>query len=68
MGVLSDEVCEASAEVMGVLSDEVREASAKVMFETYATTLNVNVETLINMIKTNMVPDCSIDMTKYKFP
>merc|ERR1711948_147475 len=40
-------------------------ARAEVMFENYATTLSVEVETLINMIETGILPACAKDMAKY---
>jgi len=51
---------------MGIFSAEECDARAEVMFENYATTLSVEVETLINMIETGILPACAKDMAKYK--
>merc|ERR1712211_163632 len=53
-------------ESMGIFSGEECDARAEVMFENYATTLSVEVETLINMIETGILPVCAKDMAKYK--
>merc|ERR1712061_261885 len=51
---------------MGIFSAEECDARAEVMFENYATTLSVEVETLIDMIETGVLPACAKDMAKYK--
>merc|ERR1712060_869760 len=38
---------------------------AEVVFESYNTTLNVEVNTLISMIETGILPACAKDMGKY---
>merc|ERR1719168_346267 len=50
---------------MGIFSAEECDARAEVMFENYATTLSVEVETLIDMIETGILPACAKDMAKY---
>jgi len=50
---------------MGIFSAEECEARAEVMYENYATTLAVEVETLIVMIETGILPACAKDMAKY---
>merc|ERR1711948_245190 len=50
---------------MGIFSAEECDARAEVMFENYATTLSVEVETLINMMETGILPACAKDMAKY---
>jgi glutamine synthetase len=51
---------------MGIFSAEECDARAEVMFENYATTLSVEVETLIDMVETGILPACAKDMAKYK--
>merc|ERR1712146_541056 len=51
---------------MGIFSAEECDARAEIMFENYATTLSVEVETLIDMIETGILPACAKDMAKYK--
>merc|ERR1712107_446135 len=51
---------------MGIFSDEECDARAEVMFENYATTLSVEVETLVDMIETGILPACAKDMAKYQ--
>merc|ERR1712050_172828 len=46
---------------MGIFSAEESDARAEVMFEDYATTLSVEVETLIDMIETGILPACAKD-------
>merc|ERR1712066_856968 len=48
------------------ISAEECDARAEVMFENYTTTLSVEVETLIDMIETGILPACAKDMAKYK--
>merc|ERR1712157_13595 len=50
---------------MGIFSAEECDARAEVMFENYATTLSVEVQTLIDMIETGILPACAKDMAKY---
>merc|ERR1712146_150667 len=51
---------------MGIFSAEEVDARAEVMFENYTTTLSVEVETLIDMIETGILPACAKDMAKYQ--
>merc|ERR1711920_981820 len=51
---------------MGIFSAEECDARVEVMLENYSTTLNVEVETLIDMIETGILPACAKDMAKYK--
>jgi glutamine synthetase len=50
---------------MNIFTAEECDARAEVMFENYATTLSVEVETLIDMIETGILPACAKDMAKY---
>merc|ERR1712084_3157 len=50
---------------MGIFSAEECDARAEVMFENYATTLSVEVNTLCDMIETGILPACAKDMAKY---
>merc|ERR1712050_223840 len=49
---------------MGIFSAEECDARAEVMFENYNTTLSVEVETLIDMIETGILPACAKDKAK----
>merc|ERR1712137_532921 len=51
---------------MGIFSAEECDAKTEVMFENYNTTLSVEVETLIDMIETGILPACAKDMAKYQ--
>jgi len=51
---------------MGIFSAEECDARSEIMFENYTTTLSVEVETLINMIETGILPACAKDMAKYQ--
>merc|ERR1719203_2529762 len=51
---------------MGIFSAEECDARAEVMFENYTTTLSVEVETLIDMVETGILPACAKDMAKYE--
>merc|ERR1712039_983034 len=54
---------------MGIFSAEECDARAEVMFENYSTTLSVEVQTLIDMVETGILPACAKDMAKYQvFP
>merc|ERR1712203_777293 len=50
---------------MGIFSAQECDAKAEVMFETYNTTLGVEVSTLIDMVETGILPACAKDMAKY---
>jgi glutamine synthetase len=49
-----------------VFSEEECDARAEVMFESYNTTLSVEVETLISMVETGILPACAKDLAKYE--
>merc|ERR1712151_1007021 len=54
---------------LGIYSAEETKARAEVMYEAYITTISVEVQTLIEMVDTAIVPACAMDMSKYKdFP
>merc|ERR1712203_585080 len=50
---------------MGIFSAQECDGKAEVMFETYNTTLGVEVSTLIDMVETGILPACAEDMAKY---
>jgi len=50
---------------MGIFSAEEVDARAEVMFENYNTTLGIEVQTLLNMVATGILPACAKDMAKY---
>merc|ERR1711972_238931 len=50
---------------MGIFSEEECNARAEVMFESYNTTLSVEVNTLISMVETGILPACAKDLAKY---
>jgi glutamine synthetase len=50
---------------MGIFSSEEVDARAEVMFENYNTTLGIEVQTLVNMVETGILPACAKDMAKY---
>merc|ERR1711972_398665 len=52
-------------EDMGIFSAEECDAKAEVMLENYNTTLNVEVNTLVDMIETGILPACAKDMAKF---
>jgi len=51
---------------MGIFSAEECDARAEVMFESYVTTIGVEVNTLVDMIETGILPACAKDMAKYR--
>eukprot|EP00927_Polykrikos_kofoidii_P022298 TRINITY_DN2084_c0_g1_i4.p1 TRINITY_DN2084_c0_g1~~TRINITY_DN2084_c0_g1_i4.p1 ORF type:complete len:701 (+),score=125.60 TRINITY_DN2084_c0_g1_i4:86-2188(+) len=51
---------------MGIFNDDECEARAEVMIENYVSTLCTEVETLVNMIETGILPSCAKDMAKYE--
>ena len=53
-------------EEMGIYSAEECEARQEVMYESYITQLNVEVETLIEMVETGILPACAKDLKKYE--
>jgi len=50
---------------MGIFSNEECDARAEVMFENYVTVLDIEVQTLVQMIETGILPACAKDMAKY---
>jgi glutamine synthetase len=52
-------------EDMKIFSAEETDARAEVMFENYVTTLDIEIQTLISMIETGILPACAKDMSKY---
>jgi glutamine synthetase len=50
---------------MGIFDDNEVEARAEVMIENYITTLSTEVETLLNMMETGIIPACTKDLVKY---
>jgi len=50
---------------MGVFTPEECEARQEVMYESYSTTLSVEVETLVLMVETGIIPACALDLAKY---
>jgi glutamine synthetase len=51
---------------MGVFSEEECDARQEVMYESYNTTLSIEVDTLIHMVETGILPACINDMAAYK--
>merc|ERR1719486_279984 len=50
---------------MGVFSDEECDARQEVMYENYNTVLSIEVETMIKMVETGILPACAQDMAAY---
>merc|ERR1711948_85456 len=50
---------------MGVFSAEECDARAEIMYENYATTLTVEVTTMVQMVETGILPACAQDMASY---
>merc|ERR1712066_247052 len=50
---------------MGVFSEEECDARQEVMYENYATTLTVEVTTMVQMVETGILPACAQDMASY---
>jgi len=51
---------------MGIFSPEECDARAEVMFETYVTTLSIEVQTLIRMVECGILPACMLDLRNYE--
>merc|ERR1712043_38394 len=49
---------------MGVFTSEECEARQEVMYENYATTASVEVQTMVQMVETGILPACAQDMSK----
>merc|ERR1711920_855908 len=50
---------------MGIFSSEECDAKQEVMFENYCTTLCVEVNTLVDMVETGILPACARDLATY---
>jgi len=50
---------------MGIMSEEECDARAEVMFENYNTCLDVEVKTMIKMVECDIIPACVKDMAKF---
>merc|ERR1719437_369197 len=50
---------------MGIFSEEECNARAEAMFESYNTTLSVEVNTMVAMVETGILPACAKDLAKY---
>jgi glutamine synthetase len=50
---------------MGVFSDDECDARQEVMYENYNTSLSIEVETMIRMVETGILPACAQDMAAY---
>merc|ERR1712003_272061 len=53
-------------EALGVFSPEETEARAEVMYEAYNTTLSVEANTMVEMVRTGILPACAKDLAIYK--
>jgi glutamine synthetase len=53
-------------EQLGVFSEEETKARAEVMYEAYNTTLSVEVNTMVDMVKTGFMPAFAQDLALYK--
>merc|ERR1712176_993284 len=53
-------------EKLGVFSEEETKARAEVMYEAYNTTLSVEVNTMVDMVKTGFMPAFAQDLALYK--
>merc|ERR1712048_107343 len=52
--------------LMKVMSGEESAALAEVMYENYSTTLSIEVDTMINMVRTGFLPAFAKDLSSYK--
>jgi glutamine synthetase len=50
---------------MGVFADDECDARQEVMYENYNTVLSIEVETMIKMVETGILPACAQDMASY---
>ena len=50
---------------MGTLTDEECDARAEVMLEDYVTTLNIEASAFLTMVETGILPACVEDVTRY---
>jgi len=53
-------------EALGVFSPEETEARAEVMYEAYNTTITVEANTMVEMVRTGILPACAKDLATYK--
>merc|ERR1712224_861206 len=53
-------------EELGIFSREETEARAEVMYEAYNTTLSVEANTMVDMIRNGILPACARDLAIYK--
>merc|ERR1712139_606074 len=53
-------------EELGIFSREETEARAEVMYEAYNTTLSVEANTMVDMVRTGILPACAKDLATYK--
>merc|ERR1711988_1007790 len=53
-------------EELGIFSREETEARAEVMYEAYNTTLSVEAHTMVDMIRSGILPACAKDLSIYK--
>merc|ERR1712039_650555 len=56
----------ATFEELGIFSREETEARAEVMYEAYNTTLSVEANTMVEMVRTGILPACAKDLPIYK--
>merc|ERR1712196_605932 len=66
MGTWAHEKNKATFEELGIFSREETEARAEVMYEAYNTTLAVEANTMVDMIRTGILPACAKDLAIYK--
>merc|ERR550532_1536218 len=52
---------------MGVFSAEECDARQEVMYENYNTMLSVEVQTMMQMVETGIIPACAKDLSKYAY-
>jgi glutamine synthetase len=51
---------------MGIYAEDECDARQEVMYENYITTLTIEVETMIRMVETGIIPACTKDLDLYK--
>merc|ERR1712039_517385 len=56
----------ATFEELGIFSREETDARAEVMYEAYNTTLTVEANTMVDMIRTGILPACAKDLAIYR--
>merc|ERR1712151_1275785 len=56
----------ATFEELGIFARDETEARAEVMYEAYNTTLSVEARTMVDMIRTGILPACAKDLATYK--